>query len=40
MFKQQGYAVQELPDEEDIQPFIDRRGKLKVAPYLKELYSF
>nr|XP_011460943.1 PREDICTED: villin-1 isoform X2 [Fragaria vesca subsp. vesca] len=30
MFKQQGYAVQELPDEEDIQPFIDCRGKLKV----------
>ncbi|XP_008220688.1 PREDICTED: villin-1 [Prunus mume] len=30
MFKQQGYEVKELPDEEDIQPFIDSRGTLKV----------
>ncbi|XP_050367223.1 villin-1 isoform X2 [Argentina anserina] len=30
MFKQQGYEVKELPDEEDIQPFIDCRGTLKV----------
>lgn len=40
MFKQQGYEVKELPDEEDIQPFIDCRGTLKVASYWKQLYSF
>lgn len=40
MFKQQGYEVKELPDEEDIQPFIDCRGTLKVASYWKKLYSF
>ncbi|KAM1697997.1 hypothetical protein ACFX14_029174 [Malus domestica] len=30
MFKQKGYEVKELPDEEDIQPFIDCSGTLKV----------
>ncbi|PRQ34453.1 putative villin/Gelsolin, ADF-H/Gelsolin-like domain-containing protein [Rosa chinensis] len=30
MFKHQGYEVKELPDEEEIQPFIDCRGTLKV----------
>ncbi|KAH8499053.1 hypothetical protein H0E87_017821 [Populus deltoides] len=30
IFKQQGYDVKELPDEEDCQPYINCRGKLKV----------
>ncbi|CAK7331256.1 unnamed protein product [Dovyalis caffra] len=30
MFKQMGYDVKELPDEEDCLPFINCRGKLKV----------
>lgn len=33
MFKQQGYEVKELPDEEDIQTYIDCRGTLKVASF-------
>lgn len=39
MFKQKGYEVKELPDEEDIQPFIDCSGTLKVPSYRK-FHSF
>lgn len=30
MFKQKGYAVEELPDEEDEPPYANCRGTLKV----------
>ncbi|KAJ6309960.1 hypothetical protein OIU76_014827 [Salix suchowensis] len=31
IFKHQGYDVKELPDDEDCQPYINCRGKLKVV---------